>query len=127
MNKRVSDSFICLYACCLVGFSLAISDIRRLKVNFNTVYFIIFYFIYRKERNTYYRHRDKARKNPNLYASIIIDGMDQNKTNLPHYSRHMKVRIFSSDMQNQNQNIFCIGMLSILFKYFTSLDIYTFF
>ncbi len=29
-------------------------------------------------------HREKARSEPSKYLSVIIDGMDQNKTNVPH-------------------------------------------
>lgn len=32
----------------------------------------------------YYKHRQKARGDPDNYIAIIIDGMDQNKTNIPH-------------------------------------------
>lgn len=38
---------------------------------------------YRNERKKYHLHREKARANPNRYITIIIDGMDQSKTNLP--------------------------------------------
>ena len=38
----------------------------------------------RTERRKYYRHREKARSEPHKYVTIIIDGMDQNKTNIPH-------------------------------------------
>lgn len=38
----------------------------------------------RFERKKYYNHREKARSEPQKYVSIIIDGMDQNKTNVPH-------------------------------------------
>ncbi|XP_066929842.1 uncharacterized protein [Clytia hemisphaerica] len=37
------------------------------------------------ERAKYKVHQTKARNNPDRYASIIIDGMDQNKTSLPHF------------------------------------------
>ena len=39
---------------------------------------------FRGERKKYYNHRQKARANPHSYVAIIIDGMDQNKTNIPH-------------------------------------------
>ena len=38
------------------------------------------------ERKLYYYKRNKAQKNPKKYLSIIIDGMDQSKTNLPHFA-----------------------------------------
>lgn len=39
--------------------------------------------MYRSERKSYHDHRQKARSKPNEYICIIVDGMDQNKTNLP--------------------------------------------
>lgn len=41
------------------------------------------YFI-RKEREKYAKRRQKAEKCPNKYISLIIDGMDQDKTDIPH-------------------------------------------
>ncbi|XP_074659473.1 uncharacterized protein LOC141912156 [Tubulanus polymorphus] len=38
------------------------------------------------ERQKYYKHAEKARKNPAKYMSLIIDGMDQAKTFIPHFS-----------------------------------------
>ncbi len=39
--------------------------------------------LYRSERKKYHHHRQKARSEPNKCVAIIIDGMDQAKTNLP--------------------------------------------
>ena len=36
-----------------------------------------------EERRKYYSHREKSRANPEKYLTIIIDGMDQSKTNIP--------------------------------------------
>ena len=41
------------------------------------------YAHYRQERRKYYLHREKAQSQPEKYVTIIIDGMDQNKTNVP--------------------------------------------
>ena len=41
------------------------------------------HFFYRQERKKYYSHREKARSQPQKYITIIIDGMDQNKTDVP--------------------------------------------
>ncbi|KAL9977255.1 hypothetical protein ACROYT_G014637 [Oculina patagonica] len=38
------------------------------------------------EREKYYKHGEKAKKNPKKYLSVTIDGMDQNKHNLPHFN-----------------------------------------
>lgn len=38
---------------------------------------------FRQERSKYQHHREKSRSQPHKYLTIIIDGMDQNKTNLP--------------------------------------------
>ena len=44
----------------------------------------------RLERLKYYKHREKARRHPEKYMSIITDGMDQAKLNFPHYTRDSK-------------------------------------
>lgn len=41
-------------------------------------------FMCRAEREKYAKHRRKAEKYPQSYLSIIIDGMDQDKTDIPH-------------------------------------------
>ncbi|XP_052213079.1 uncharacterized protein LOC127831989 [Dreissena polymorpha] len=38
------------------------------------------------ERKTYYSKRELAQQSPRQHMSIIIDGMDQAKTNLPHFA-----------------------------------------
>ena len=38
----------------------------------------------------YYEHRRKATENPNKYMLIIIDGMDQSKTAVPHFLEQTK-------------------------------------
>ena len=47
-------------------------------------------YIYREERKKYYLHREKSRSTPEKYITIIIDGMDQNKTNIPSLLRQAK-------------------------------------
>ena len=39
------------------------------------------------ERRKYYKHITKARRDPNKYLSLIIDGMDQSKTDSTHCVR----------------------------------------
>ena len=46
--------------------------------------------MYRQERLHYYENRERARDEPTKYMSLIVDGMDQNKTNLPHFVRLSK-------------------------------------
>ena len=60
---------------------------QRLKAlnNFvNTICFIfIFVLNFSTERRKYYKHIFKAKKYPEKYMSLIIDGMDQKTTSLP--------------------------------------------
>lgn len=42
---------------------------------------------HRQERKHYYSNRQAAIESPAEFLSIILDGMDQNKTNLPHLIR----------------------------------------
>ena len=52
-----------------------------------------FFSLYlRAEREKYYKHRLKGKKDPDKYLSLIIDGMDQSKHNLPHFNVMTKVR-----------------------------------
>lgn len=41
------------------------------------------FHLYRTERKKYHHHREKSRSQPTKCVTIIIDGMDQAKTNLP--------------------------------------------
>ena len=40
-------------------------------------------YIHRIERKKYHSHREKSRTYPEKFLTLIIDGMDQSKTNLP--------------------------------------------
>lgn len=42
------------------------------------------------ERHKYFKHQEKAKVFPNRYLSLIIDGMDQSKTSLPHFAQASK-------------------------------------
>ena len=55
-----------------------------------TYLYILTTFFIRAERQKYYKHTDKSRGEPQKYAKIIIDGMDQSKTNLPHFIQFIK-------------------------------------
>ncbi|VDI12358.1 Hypothetical predicted protein, partial [Mytilus galloprovincialis] len=37
------------------------------------------------ERRKYYKHIQKAKEQPERYSSVIIDSMDQSKTQLSHF------------------------------------------
>ena len=39
--------------------------------------------VYREERKKYHLHRETLRAQPTKHITIIIDGMDQSKTNIP--------------------------------------------
>ena len=43
------------------------------------------------EREQYYQNRVKAEQRPRKYLSVISDGMDQAKTNIPHFTSISKV------------------------------------
>ncbi len=45
---------------------------------------------YREQRQRYYTNRLAAIDHPKENLSLIIDGMDQNKTNIPHFIRLTK-------------------------------------
>ncbi|XP_046582541.1 uncharacterized protein LOC124289914, partial [Haliotis rubra] len=42
-------------------------------------------------REKYYKHGDKAKRSSSKYVSLIIDNMDQNKTNLPVFPEQSKI------------------------------------
>ncbi len=46
--------------------------------------------VHRQERKRYYSNRQKAIESPDEVISLILDGMDQNKTNLPSFVRVTK-------------------------------------
>ena len=50
----------------------------------------------RQERLFYYANREKAIASPDKYLSIIIDGMDQSKTNIPLFSRKTSDRTWGN-------------------------------
>lgn len=55
-----------------------------------------FTFHDRRETQKYYKHQDKARKLPDKYMSLITDGMDSSKTNIPHFKGKSKVSLFQT-------------------------------
>lgn len=59
---------------------------------------VIYLYSFSGERKKYYKHQKKAEQRPDKYLSLIIDGMDQSKTHLPHWIQKSKVRISSLDI-----------------------------
>lgn len=55
------------------------------------------------EREKYYKHGEKAKRNPEKYLSITMDGMDQAKHNIPHFNIHTKID--SSAWRSRNRSI----------------------
>lgn len=43
------------------------------------------------EKQKYYKHQSKVKTHPSKYLSIIIDGMDQSKTQIPHFVHASKL------------------------------------
>ena len=61
------------------------------KISFTVLIYRFLCFLYcSTERQKYYKHVEKAKRHPSKYLSTIIDGMDQSKTNLPHFSQKAK-------------------------------------
>ena len=52
-------------------------------MNHELIVMYIFTLFYRQERTRYYKNRQLATERPTEYLSMIVDGMDQNKTNIP--------------------------------------------
>ncbi|XP_053381351.1 uncharacterized protein LOC123565970 [Mercenaria mercenaria] len=50
------------------------------------------------ERKYYYGKREASRKNPASFLSLIVDGMDQSKTNLPHFTGRKPKSINGADL-----------------------------
>ena len=55
--------------------------------------YVCFLHCYRAERRAYYRNCLKAEVSPKQYLSLIVDGMDQSKQNLPHANCLSKVSL----------------------------------
>lgn len=63
----------------------AIFPTYGIRISTNQEYILNVLILHRAERQEYYRKRLFARENPTQAMSIIVDGMDQAKTNLPHF------------------------------------------
>jgi len=58
-------------------------------------HYILFLPSHRREREAYYVRRAEGVTNPSKILSLILDGMDQSKTNIPHFQgwESPKVRV----------------------------------
>ncbi|XP_061164113.1 uncharacterized protein LOC133195610 [Saccostrea echinata] len=61
-----------------------------------------------KEKSAYYRRKTVSRRRPDRYISLIIDGMDQSKTNIPHF----KGRPSKEFAATRQLNVHVTGVLS---------------
>lgn len=52
------------------------------------------------EREAYYVRRGQAEMRPKEILSLIIDGMDQNKTDLPHYCKWSNPSVCTFDFSD---------------------------
>lgn len=68
----------------------------------------------RKEREKYAKHRNKAQKYPSRYLSVIIDGMDQEKTSLPHIIANPKSMAGSYRLETHVTGIRAHGRSTIM-------------
>ncbi|CAG2188406.1 unnamed protein product [Mytilus edulis] len=59
-------------------------------------------------REKYYKHRTKSQENPQQYLSLIIDNMDQSKTNLPRFP------FVSKDQFASNCNVTLNCLMTVL-------------
>jgi len=78
----------CMPFCCL-GFVCPIFTLWLCSVNDLTCTCTLLFF-YRQGRKKHYLHREKARAQPEKYLTIMINGMDQSKTNVPLLLREPK-------------------------------------
>ena len=73
------------------------------------------YISFRTEREKYAKHRNKAQKYPSQYVSIIVDGMDQEKTDLPHIISNPKSMAGSHTLETHVTGIRAHGRSTMMF------------
>ena len=77
-----------------IGYKKHLEEIKYKHIaaenHHNSKLMILLYFTNRLERNVYHRHIQKARSNPAKYMTVIVDGMDQQKTSPPFLPRESK-------------------------------------
>lgn len=60
------------------------------------------------------KHRHKAEKSSQKYLSVIIDGMDQSKTNIPHIISNPKVLAGSQTLETHVTGIRAHGQVTMM-------------
>ena len=70
---------------------------------------------YRSEREKYAKHRSKSEKYPTKYMSLIIDGMDQSKTDIPHIISNPKAIAGTYKLETHITGVKVHGRCSIMF------------
>lgn len=75
---------------CLLTNNIIVAYKHKTFILFQCMHINICHYVCSNERKKYHRHREKSRSEPDKYGTIIIDGMDQAKTNLPHLIRESK-------------------------------------
>ncbi|CAC5393350.1 unnamed protein product [Mytilus coruscus] len=61
-------------------------------------------------REKYYKHIKKSKEHPSMYTSVIIDNMDQSKTNLPRFPLHFKNETTLEKMHHHVTGVLCHGL-----------------
>ena len=75
----------------------------------NIMYDHVHQIMYRKECEKYAKHRRKNEKYSSMYLSLIIDGMDQEKTNIPHIISNPKVLAGGYTLETHVTGVRCHG------------------
>lgn len=70
--------------------------------------------LYRNEREKYAKHRHKSEKYPNKYLSVIIDGMDQDKTDIPHITSNPKAMAGSYRLETHVTGVRAHGHVTMM-------------
>lgn len=74
-----------------------------------------FFNFARIEREKYAKHRRKGEKYPCKYMSMIVDGMDQNKTNIPHIISNPKSLAGKYTLDTHITGVRCHGRGTTMF------------
>lgn len=69
---------------------------------------------FRNEREKYAKHRHKAEHTPAKYLSVIIDGMDQDKTDIPHIISNPKALVGNQTLETHITGVKVHGRLTLM-------------